>query len=200
MILIFLEYFLFVGVRLAEIDAVLDQRGRKVTRRPGHAKPARSQPVALFDGIPGNPVKSMKCYSHGELSGEMFQKLTKRPAVVDVNKLTGIVKPILDDVRKNGDKALVKLTEKFDKVKLSTPVIDNLNETDVKLEKDLQDAIDLAYSNIFKFHKEQLNAKPVTVETVKGVVCSRHIRPIEKVSRGFCTIPEKDHFSPGDKP
>ena len=119
------------------------------------------------------------------LSDKELQDLCKRPAVVDKEKLEAIVGPILTNVRTYGDKALLELTERFDKAKLSSPVI-NMSATDEPvLDKEVKDAIDLAYNNIYKFHKAQLDLEPLVVETCKGVVCSRHVRPIERVSKHF---------------
>ncbi|KAL9950266.1 hypothetical protein ACROYT_G042741 [Oculina patagonica] len=192
-------YFTFVkcakaGVSLPDIEKVLDQRSLKVRRRPGNAKPkhlpySNDDSITLATELPQeiNPPAVSTCNSilksfDFQLLGEKeLQDLCKRPAVVDTAKLEAIVRPIMANVRSNGDKALLELTEKFDKAKLSCPVIDVSAVDEPVLEKDVKDAIDLAYGNIYKFHKAQLNLEPLVVETCKGVVCSRHVRPIEKV-------------------
>jgi phosphoribosyl-ATP pyrophosphohydrolase/phosphoribosyl-AMP cyclohydrolase/histidinol dehydrogenase len=42
-------------------------------------------------------------------------------------------------------------------------------------------AIDISFENIRKFHAAQREDKPLRVETMPGVVCSRFARPIERV-------------------
>jgi phosphoribosyl-ATP pyrophosphohydrolase/phosphoribosyl-AMP cyclohydrolase/histidinol dehydrogenase len=42
-------------------------------------------------------------------------------------------------------------------------------------------AIDCAYENIYTFHCAQLDRRPLVVETMPGVKCSRFVRPIERV-------------------
>lgn len=181
---------------LADIEKILDQRSLKVRRRPGNAKPDKlhsSNGPSVTIATAHAPLKInppavntcnsiLKSFDFQILGENELQDLCKRPAVVDTAKLEAIVRPIMTSVRTNGDKALLELTEKFDKAKLSSPVIDVSAVDEPVLEKDIRDAIDLAYGNIYKFHKAQLNLEPLVVETCKGVVCSRHVRSIERVS------------------
>ena len=189
--------FLLSGVSLPDIEKVLDQRSLKVRRRPGNAKPDKllssnghsitiptESPQKSSPPAVGTCNYILKSFDFQLLGERELQDLCKRPAVVDTAKLEGIVRPIMADIRTNGDKALLELTEKFDKAKLAHPVIDVSAVDEPVLERDIRDAIDLAYNNIHKFHKAQLNLEPLVVETCKGVVCSRHVRPIEKVSIG----------------
>lgn len=186
---------------LPDIEKALDQRSRKVRRRPGNAKPNKlssinGQPVTIVtehappqsDPLAVNTSNSiLKSFDFQLLGEKELQDLCKRPAVVDTAKLEAIVRPIMANIRTNGDKALLELTEKFDKAKLLSPVIDITATDEPHLDKEIKDAIDLAYDNIYKFHKAQLNLEPLKVETCKGVVCSRHVRPIAKV-RNYCHI------------
>ena len=192
----FFMILFLLGVSLPDIEMVLDQRSLKVRRRPGNAKsdklPSTNGHLVTIatDHAPqqSNPFAVSTCNSilksfDFQLLGEKeLQDLCKRPAVVDTAKLEAIVRPIMANVRTNGDKALLELTEKFDKVKLSCPVIDMKTIDEPHIDKGIKSAIDLAYNNIYKFHKAQLNLEPLVVETCKGVVCSRHVRPIAKVS------------------
>ena len=191
----FFLFFFLSGVSLTDIEKVLDQRSLKVRRRPGNAKPGKlSHCNGDFVTIANKPATPqthsqdatsdsiLKSYDFQTLGEKELQGLCKRPAVVDSAKLESIVRPILANVRTNGDKALLELTERFDKAKLDSPVIDVSEINEPILDSEVQNAIDLAYNNIYKFHKAQLNPEPLVVETCKGVVCSRHVRAIEKVS------------------
>jgi len=199
--IIIFDILFLIGVSLPDIEKVLDQRSLKVRRRPGNAKPDKlpsinGHPVTTATGHApqqSNPSAVITCNSilksfDFQLLGEKeLQDLCKRPAVVNTAKLEAIVRPIMANVRTNGDKALLELTEKFDKAKLSCPVIDMTATDDPHLDKEIKNAIDLAYNNIYKFHKAQVNLEPLVVETCKGVVCSRHVRPIAKVSDCYHT-------------
>ncbi len=103
-----------------------------------------------------------------------------RPAAILDADLIGNVAAILTDVRTHGDDALLRLTEKFDGVKLKALEVpmseleaawNALSETD-------KSVIDRARRNIKRFHKAQIPA-PIEVETEPGVVCRRETRPIE---------------------
>lgn len=92
------------------------------------------------------------------------------------------VKSIIEDVKKNGDKALIKYNKQFDnadtkKLEVSKREIDlAYNRIDGKLKKTLN----LAYKNIEKFHRHQIRNGFITNEE-NGIVIGEIIKPIEKV-------------------
>lgn len=94
-----------------------------------------------------------------------------------------LVLPIIENVKSNGDKALIELTEKFDGVKLQTPILNApFPEELMEISQDMREAIDISIRNIEKFHTAQLPKEEVmTVETCPGVNCSRFAKPIENV-------------------
>nr|WP_142454585.1 histidinol dehydrogenase [Gracilimonas mengyeensis] len=120
----------------------------------------------------------MKTYNYSELSQEESNKLLKRPKI-DFSSIFQTVQPILDAVEKNGDEAVRKFTEQFDGVKLDSVVI-NPQETEVTVDEETKEAIDVAFDNIFRFHKAQY-PEPMEVETMPGVRCMKVTRPIERV-------------------
>jgi len=86
----------------------------------------------------------------------------------------------MTDVKANGDEALNQYTEKFDGAKLDTiqvPLTDLEAAWNALDDKD-KAAIEVAHSNIKKFHQAQ-TPKEISIETMKGVVCSREPRAIE---------------------
>jgi histidinol dehydrogenase len=114
-------------------------------------------------------------------SKESWKELLKRP-VSDSASLEEKIRPILADVKKNGDAALKKYTALFDKAELTNiqvseqEIFFSLNQLDAGL----FDAIKLAAENITAFHKKQL--QPVEkIETMPGVTCWRKAVGIEKV-------------------
>ena len=77
---------------------------------------------------------------------------------------------------------VLKYSAKFDSV---VPEQLGVGDSAIKdasslLSNELKEAIDLAYDNIYKFHKAQFSEK-LEVETTKGVLCWREKRPIESV-------------------
>ncbi|MEJ2543818.1 MAG: histidinol dehydrogenase [Calditrichaceae bacterium] len=110
-----------------------------------------------------------------------WPEMLRRP-VMKMDYIYGIVRPILADIKKNGDSAVKKYIKKFDgeikcdkKVEKSE-ILDSQNQ----LSDQLKSAIHLAASNIKKFHQAQLRTSR-KIETWPGVTCWRKQLPIEKV-------------------
>ena len=102
-----------------------------------------------------------------------------------VSSLAAIEKPvlqILNDVKRNGDAALIKYAEKFDKVKLNSLQVTQaeIKEAVTQVDATLKRAIKTAFGNIAKFHKAQ-KLKEAKTETTTGVVCWRQSRAIQNV-------------------
>lgn len=113
-------------------------------------------------------------------SGE-WNKLIKRPAL-DVSSLFGTVQKVLDEVRTQGDEAVKKYGEQFDKVKISDLLVSEteINEAEILVDAELKEAILIAKNNIEKFHEAQkFNGN--RIETTTGVTCWQKAVAIEKV-------------------
>jgi phosphoribosyl-ATP pyrophosphohydrolase/phosphoribosyl-AMP cyclohydrolase/histidinol dehydrogenase len=174
------------GVSLADIENNLDRKSKKITRRPGDAKPAKIDQQLIINPLAETAVHAeekpftMKLYRFSELNDDIQRKLLQRP-IIKTKEIMDRVTPIVDRVKNDGDSAVIDFTKKFDGVELESLVLKApFPEESMKIESDVKNAIDLAYSNIEKFHAAQLD-KPLVVETMPGVVCSRFSRPIEKV-------------------
>ena len=70
-----------------------------------------------------------------------------------------VVKKILNDVKNQGDKAVLKYERKFSNIKSKKTSIKfskkEINEISKKINKKLKKSIDIAFSRIKKFHKKQ---------------------------------------------
>ncbi len=123
----------------------------------------------------------MKTYNYSELSKSDIQKLVQRN-VDPAEEIRGVVEGVIENVRTNGDKALLDYAAKFDKVALKSLAIEKqeLNELASTLLPEQKQALQTAYNNIYKFHSAQLKPED-KVETMPGVTCWRELRPIEKV-------------------
>ncbi len=110
-----------------------------------------------------------------------YEKIVKRP-VLDLSKIRKVVKPILKEVRKNGDKALIHFTEQFDGVRIDDLVVsaETLADAEFEISDKLRRAIDTAYDNIKIFHEAQID-QGIEVETMPGVICRRKSVPITHV-------------------
>lgn len=120
----------------------------------------------------------MKTYQYSTLTAEETTELLKRPKI-DFTTIFQTVQPIIDAVENEGDESLIRYTEQFDGVKLNSVVI-NPKEHEVSFDEETKEAIDLAFDNIFRFHKAQI-PHPIEVETMPGVRCMKVARPIESV-------------------
>lgn len=112
---------------------------------------------------------------------EEYGQIIRRPHK-DSADLNSVVAQVLDDVRKEGDAAICRYEEKFDKVCLSSLLVTNeeIQSAEQYLSQDLKDAIHLAHSNISSFHEAQI-MQPVEVETAPGVTCWQKPVAIERV-------------------
>jgi len=110
-----------------------------------------------------------------------WQEIVKRP-VTDQTTLFEKVKTILQDVKINGDGALNKYTQQFDKVQ-----VDKLEVSGEEIDKAVQlvspssrNAVETAAGNILRFHEAQIQ-KPEVIETMPGIKCWRKAMPMDKV-------------------
>ena len=110
-----------------------------------------------------------------------WSRLTRR-ATMDVSALFGTVRTVLDAVRAEGNAAVKRYEEQFDKVQLESLIVsDEEKEEAYRLVPDaLKEAIRRAAENIRTFHASQ-RFTGQKVETAPGVVCWQKAVPIEKV-------------------
>ncbi|GKG75230.1 histidinol dehydrogenase [Parabacteroides sp. AM58-2XD] len=110
-----------------------------------------------------------------------WPSLVKRPAL-DVTTLFDTVRTVLNEVRSEGDAAVKRYEEKFDKVTLSGLQVseEEIKEARELVSENLKQAIRIAKANIEKFHTSQrfIGQK---VETTSGVTCWQKAVAIEKV-------------------
>ena len=112
---------------------------------------------------------------------ESWSTLLERPTKT-VDDIEATVKEIFKEVQKKGDEAITKYTSLFDGVVVANLEVtpEEINEAIASIPQELKDAIQLAKSNIEKFHTAQKNTR-VSVETTPGVACWQEKRPIQKI-------------------
>ena len=79
--------------------------------------------------------------------------LLKRRNRVKSNSIS--VLNIINDIKKNGDKALLKYEKKFNNNRIIKPTSKQISKRVAYLDKKVKKAIDLAYQRIYKFHSLQ---------------------------------------------
>ena len=112
---------------------------------------------------------------------EDYAALLQRPHK-DAADLASIVAGVLNDVRREGDTAVLRYEEKFDKVCLASLAVseEEIQEAEHLISDELKHSIRLAHANIHRFHQAQ-RMQPVSVETAPGVHCWQKSVAIERV-------------------
>ncbi|MGQ9744221.1 MAG: histidinol dehydrogenase [Candidatus Bathycorpusculaceae bacterium] len=124
-----------------------------------------------------------------ETSTALPKWINRDKTAFDDSQLKEQVKQIIDEVKAEGDKALIKFTKKFDKVDL---LVNNLNVSDEEIER--------AYEKVTEEHISALEQAKVRLETVEktllenvnasiqidGITIKFHTSPIESVG---CYVP-----------
>jgi len=105
--------------------------------------------------------------------------LHKRRLKVQSNSIS--VTKIIKDVKKNGDKSLIKYEKKFNQNKIIKPTSKQISKSIASLDKEVKKAIDLAYNRIFKFHSLQKFKNILYVDKFKNRIEYKYL-PIDSVA------------------
>ena len=119
----------------------------------------------------------IKILSFNETSpSEIFDRGTA------ANDVSGIVSEIIDNVRKNGDKALFEYCSKFDKNDLKSLIVsdEEKKEAMASVDQKLIPVLEKAAKNIRDFHSMQIRQGFIKNDK-SGIVMGQKILPIEKV-------------------
>lgn len=137
-----------------------------------------NDPAGLLD----DRIK-MKRYKTADTNPKTIRDVLQRPSQRSTDQIMNIVNPIIKDIKEGGDAAVLKYTHRFEKANsLTSPVLHApFPQSLMQLPPATSKAIDVSYENIAKFHTAQKEDKPLKVETMPGVICSRFSRPIERV-------------------
>ena len=110
-----------------------------------------------------------------------WASICERP-LFDNTQIKKIVNDVFDNVKVNGDKALIQYTKKFDNIDLKEISFDleRIDISEIDIDPELKESIDNAFNNIYKFHECQLFVSK-KIETSKEVFCWQDKRPIENV-------------------
>lgn len=123
----------------------------------------------------------MKKYTINSLKESDCLKLLKRPAI-DFSSVVPVVRTIIEDVKKTGDRALIKYANKFDKVSLDGLKVSpsEIKKAATAIDSKTKAAFKQSYKNIYNFHKAQVR-KGFSLQTQSGVDCGMLYRAIDSV-------------------
>jgi len=104
-----------------------------------------------------------------------------RRAEVDIGRVYESVKPIVEDVRKRGDEAVLEYAKRFDGVVLREMAVskEEFKEAYKGIDTELLAAIKRAYKNIREFHERQM-PREFRFEVEPGVEVGRRVVPVER--------------------
>ena len=105
--------------------------------------------------------------------------LSKRKKNISLNSI--LVTKIINDVKRNGDKAILKYERKFNKNNIIIPNLKQIKKSISSLDKNVKKAIDLAYKRIYKFHSFQKFKNISYTDKLQNKLEYKYI-PIESVA------------------
>lgn len=110
-----------------------------------------------------------------------WSKILKRP-VNDASALEKTVRKVLHQIKRHGDPSVRRFTHQFDGIRLRKFEVSKkeIREASKLISEELKNAIQVAATNIRKFHEQQLHPT-FTMETMPGITCMRKSVGIEKV-------------------
>ncbi|MEW6701846.1 MAG: histidinol dehydrogenase [Bacteroidota bacterium] len=123
----------------------------------------------------------MKIYSINNMSQKKMNELFRRRAI-DTEKIFEIVKPVVENVKRNGVQAALMYAKKFDNFEGESILVTKkeIDKAENFLDNSAKKAILTASKNIEKFHRRQI-PNSYEIETMSGVKCSREFCAIENV-------------------
>jgi histidinol dehydrogenase len=124
----------------------------------------------------------MRIVDWKSLSPPQRSEILQRPAQCEAAAVKAAAQSIIDAVRRDGDAALLTLTEQFDGVQLNSLCVtpQEFDAADNTLNGVQHAALERAIANVRLFHAAQL-PQPLMVETSPGVVCERFSVPLRAV-------------------
>ncbi|MDA9956878.1 histidinol dehydrogenase [Candidatus Pelagibacter sp.] len=105
--------------------------------------------------------------------------LLQRKKKVQSNSVS--VTSIINDVKKNGDKALLKYEKRFNQNNIIIPTSKQIAKSIKSLDKKVKQAIDLAYNRIYKFHSLQTFKNISYTDNLKNKLEYKYL-PLESVA------------------
>ena len=118
------------------------------------------------------------------LTSQNVQKLFDRNLFARKKGVEEKVRQIIEEVRLNGDEAIVKYTRRFDKVRLKTREL-QVTENEISaafqnITSDFVSDLKVIINNVFSFYKKQIQ-KPYRIRDAEGILLKENIIPLDTV-------------------
>ncbi|MGJ3237900.1 MAG: histidinol dehydrogenase [Anaerolineae bacterium] len=119
-----------------------------------------------------------------QLTDAQRTKIMRR-AETDISELLPTTQAVIDDVRANGDEAVVRYARKWDAANFKASMLrarpEDFKRARANIAPDIVESIHVAHENIRKFHEEQLPEKMWFTEVQPGIMAGEKITPIASV-------------------
>ncbi|MCX8164184.1 MAG: histidinol dehydrogenase [Aquificaceae bacterium] len=110
-------------------------------------------------------------------------RFIKERGQVLTDKYEPMVKEIIQRVQKEGDKALLEYTKRFDGVDLTPETLEvpyeEMERAYNEIEEDVKSALEIAHERIRRFHEKQLERSFLVEE--EGIILGSRVMPLERV-------------------
>ncbi|MDI6400805.1 histidinol dehydrogenase [Balneolaceae bacterium ANBcel3] len=121
----------------------------------------------------------LKTWIYRDLTERDLKHICQRPRF-ETKNLDTVVGDIIQQVKDNGDQAVLKYTETFDGVRPDPLLWKVRSPEEIPVSSAVREAYQTAFENIYAFHKAQI-PQHIEVQTMPGIICRREARPIERV-------------------
>ena len=125
-------------------------------------------------------------YNLSEISDADLNRIMLR-SEADIKNVEQVVRPIIADIKENGDKAVIKYAKQFDSSDISQTGIKATEQDFINaennLEPEIKQAINHCIKNVRKFHEEQFSRieKFWLSEVENGVTAGEIVNPIQDI-------------------
>lgn len=125
---------------------------------------------------------TMQIINWAQLDADGRRRALARPRLESQQDIENLARSIIREVRKDGDAALLRFAERFDRARLQSVQVTpaEFDAAEGALNAKQIAAIETAIDNVRRFHAAQL-AAPISMEVMPGVTCERIFRPIPAV-------------------
>ncbi|MEO6187015.1 MAG: histidinol dehydrogenase [Steroidobacteraceae bacterium] len=125
---------------------------------------------------------TMQTFNWAQLDADGKCRALLRPRLESQQDVEALARSIIREVRKDGDAALLRFAERFDRARLQSVQVtpEEFDVAEGALNAKQIAAIETAIDNVRRFHAAQLSA-PLSMEVMPGVTCERIFRPIPAV-------------------
>jgi histidinol dehydrogenase len=133
-------------------------------------------------------MKLVKTFGRGKTAADVLIETLERRGAVNTARVEPVVRRILAEVRRSGDRALLKYAAEFDELSKGQPLLVSRDEMNAAWEATaptLQAAMMVARGNILAFAEAQL-PQEWTISPTAGVKTGQIVRPIGNVG---CYVP-----------